>query len=213
MAQPTIYGADYSTYVRSVRLALEEKGAAYKLEKVDILSGQSQRPEYLARHPFGKIPAFEHDGFRLFESSAILRYIDDVFSGPPLQPQDPRRRARMNQIMSLLDSYGYPSLIGTIFIQRAIVPKMGGEPDEEALAAAVPTARKTIEVIEGILGDQPFLTGESISLADLQLVPVYHYALRTPEGDAILRAAHGLQRWWAGVSTRRSVAETKPSVG
>ena len=212
MAQPIIYGADYSTYVRSVRMALEEKGAAYKLEKVDILSGQSQKPEYLARHPFGKIPAFEHDRFRLYESSAILRYIDDVFPGPPLQPQDPRQRARMNQIMSILDSYGYPALIATIVVQRTIVPTMGGEPDETAVAAVLPTARKTIEVINGILGDHPFLTGESLSLADLLLVPIYHYALRTPEGDAILKAAHGLQRWWAGVSTRPSVVETKPSV-
>src|SRR5215471_17153012 len=101
MAAPVVYGPAYSTYARTTRLALEEKGVDYKLEEVDMLGGACQQPAYLARHPFGKVPAFSHDGFALYETGAIIRYVDEAFPGPKLQPADPKRRARMTQIISL----------------------------------------------------------------------------------------------------------------
>lgn len=214
MTDPIIYGAAYSTYVRSVRMAFAEKAVAYQLVEVDIMSGQAKAPEHLARQPFGKIPAFEHDGFVLYETSAILRYVDEAFPAPPpLQPADVRRRARMNQVMSVIDSYAYGALVGTIVIQRLVVPKMGGQPDEEAIAAAVPTARTAMTAIGDLLGDQPFLAGEALSLADLLLVPVYDYALATPEGAEILAHVPSLQRWWGTICGRPSVTATRPSLG
>ncbi len=65
MADPVIYGPGFSTYVRSARLALEEKGAPYRLEEINILEDAHKTPEHRARHPFVKVPAFEHDGFEL----------------------------------------------------------------------------------------------------------------------------------------------------
>lgn len=67
MAPPIIYGPALSTYVRTVRLVLEEKAAEYQLIEIDILKGDHKSPEHLARHPFGRVPAFEHDGFTLYE--------------------------------------------------------------------------------------------------------------------------------------------------
>src|SRR5690606_33774354 len=66
MAKPVVYGPAYSTYTRTCRLALEEKGADYDLVEVDIFSGANTTPEHLARHPFGKVPAFAHDGLELY---------------------------------------------------------------------------------------------------------------------------------------------------
>jgi glutathione S-transferase len=103
-----VFGAPYSVYVRAVRLALEEKGIPYELVPVDVFAAGGPPPDHMARHPFGKIPAFEHAGFRLYEAGAITRYVDDVFPGPPLQPNDPHGRAGINQIVSILDSYAYP---------------------------------------------------------------------------------------------------------
>ena len=60
-----LYGPAYSTYARTARLALEEKGVAHELHEVDLLTGAGQSPEHLARQPWGKVPAFEHDGFAL----------------------------------------------------------------------------------------------------------------------------------------------------
>ncbi|HSR73041.1 MAG TPA: glutathione S-transferase N-terminal domain-containing protein, partial [Kiloniellales bacterium] len=76
MDDPIVYGPGFSTYTRSARLALEEKAVAYHLEEINILEGAGQTPEHLARQPFGKVPAFEHDGFRLYETAAIMRYVD-----------------------------------------------------------------------------------------------------------------------------------------
>lgn len=77
---PIVFGAPYTVYVSAVRLALEEKGVQYELLPLYIFSSSGVPPEHKARHPFGKIPAFEHAGFRLYEAGAITRYVDEVFS-------------------------------------------------------------------------------------------------------------------------------------
>ena len=115
LSDPILFGAAYSVYVRIARLALAEKGVAYRLVEIDIFAEGGPPAEYAARQPFGRIPAFEHDGFRLYESGAITRYVDEAFAGPPLQPQDPRGRARVNQILSILDSYAYRTLVWDIY--------------------------------------------------------------------------------------------------
>ena len=94
--RPIVFGAPYSVYARAVRLALEEKGVQYELVPVDVFASGGPPPEHKSRHPFGKIPAFEHAGFRLDEAGAITRYVDEAFPGPGLQPKDARSRARMN---------------------------------------------------------------------------------------------------------------------
>ena len=90
-----VFGAAYSVYVRIVRLALEEKGVPYRLEEIDIFAEGGPPADYLARHPFARIPAFEHEGFCLFEAAAITRYVDEAFDGPALMPQDAKMRARV----------------------------------------------------------------------------------------------------------------------
>ena len=146
MANPILYGPGYSTYVRSVRLALEEKGVDYDHVEFDLMQGMPD--DQLERQPFSKVPAFEHDGLMLYETSAITRYIDDAFDGTGLQPADIRQRARMNQIFGIIDSYAYPAIITGIFIPRAVVPMLGGESDEDTIAAV----RDVIERRPG--GDQ-----------------------------------------------------------
>ena len=81
-SHPIVFGAPYSVYVRAVRLALEEKGVPYELVPVDIFAPGGPPPEHRERHPFGKIPALEHAGFRLYEAGAITRYVDEAFPGP-----------------------------------------------------------------------------------------------------------------------------------
>ena len=125
MAKPIVYGPAYSTYTRTARLALEEKGVDYDLVEVDLIAGATKAPEHLARHPFGKVPAFEHDGFALYETDAITRYVNEVFPGPDLEPGDAHGRARMTQAINVINSYVYPCLITQIFIQRAVMPMMG----------------------------------------------------------------------------------------
>ena len=214
MAAPVVYGPAYSTYARTARLALEEKGVEYKLEEVDILQGAGQSPAHLARQPFGKVPAFEHDGFRLYETGAVSRYIDEAFPGPKLQPADAKRRARMAQFISVSDSYVYPNFIGKVVWQRLVVPLLGGTADDKIVSEAMPMVEKTVAALEALVDSAgPFLCGPEISLADLHLAPVMAYFSATPEGKKLLSGSPRLNRWWQAISTRPSVVKTQPQLG
>src|SRR5215217_6554690 len=177
MARPIVYGPAGSNYVWSVRLALAEKGVAHDL--VDVPPGAHREEPHLSRHPFGKVPAFEHDGFMLYETQAILRYIDEGFPVAPLQPTDLHQFARMNQVMGIIDAYAYPAMIGVIVINRMRAPRLGLPVDEAAVAAAVPRARLCLSEIARLMGEQPYLAGDAVSLADLMLIPILTYFSRT----------------------------------
>ena len=104
MTDFVIHGIPGSPYVRTPLLVLEEKGLPWRLAAIAM--GENRSPDYKARfHPFGKIPTLDHGDFRLYETRAIIDYIDQVAPEPRLTPADPRRRARMNQVIGIVDSY------------------------------------------------------------------------------------------------------------
>jgi glutathione S-transferase len=211
MATPIVHGPGYSTYVRTTRMTLEEKGIAYDLREFDFMQGMPE--EHLKRHPFGKVPAFEHDGFMLYETAAITRYVDEGFEGPSLQSIEVHARTRMAQIICIIDSYTYGPVLGQIVIQRLVVPMMNGTPDEAAIEAALPAARKALGVLEGLIGDQPFVAGNTLSLADLHLAPILAYFSGTPEGEKVLADTPNLRRWFDNISARPTFASTAPQFG
>jgi glutathione S-transferase len=213
MAAPVVYGPTLSTYVRTVRLVLEEKGIPYELVPVDLMRGEHQGEAHRARHPFGKVPAFEHDGFSLYETSAIARYLDAAFPQAPLTPSDPRQVGRMQQAIAVIDAYAYKALILDIVVPRVVVPMAGGATDEAAVAAALPMAEQSLKALDAMLGASPYLSGEALGLADLHLAPVMAYFSAMPEGQKLLPACPNLQRWWAGIADRPSMARTQPSLG
>ncbi len=207
MVRPIVYGARYSVYVRSVLLALTEKGVAHDVVEVDVFAADGPSVEHLARHPFGKIPAFEHDGFLLYETPAIARYVDEAFPGPALQPVDVRDRARMMQSIGILDSYAYRRWVWDIYVERVSVPKRGQVSDEAKIAAALPKADAAARALDDLLEGRPFLAGDALSLADLHAAPMLGYFERAPEGAATIGRHERLARWWKAVSERRSVRE------
>jgi len=209
----TLHGPSYSTYARTARLVLEEKGVAYTLDEVDMLAGATQAPEYLAKQPFGKVPALTHDGFGLYETFAIARYVDEAFPGPALQPADAKARARMTQICAIIDSYTYANAIGKAFWQAAIVPMQGGTPDQALMEEGFAKAGKAFAAIEALCAGGPFLCGESLSLADLHLLPVVDYFASVPAGRAVLDKHPKLTAWAKGMAGRDSVVKTKPQLG
>lgn len=212
MTKPIVYGPTFSTYVRSVRMAFIEKGQDYELVHVDMLAGEHKASAHLARHPFGKVPALAHGDFALYETDAILRYVDEALPGARLQPQDPRQRARMNQAMALINAYAYPAIIGQVVLPRFLASMQHGQPDETAIAAAVPQVELCLKELERIMADGPWLAHADLSLADLLLAPIYAYLTGTPEAR-VLQDRPGLQRWWGAMSQRVSLAETEPKLG
>jgi glutathione S-transferase len=208
-----LYGPVYSTYARTARLALEEKGAAYELHEVDTLNGANQKAEHLARHPWGKVPVIDHDGFSLFETAAITRYVDDVFPGENLQPGDPEKRARMNQICAILDNYGWNPMVIQVFVQAIIVPLKGGTPDRAIISEAMLQAQLVLKTIEGLAEGGEFLCGSAISLADLHLVPILDYFVRSEDGSAALKQYPKISSWWQKTEQRPTVKKTRPDFG
>src|ERR1043166_1256480 len=164
MGRPIVYGTAGSTYVWSVRLALAEKGVAHEL--VDVGFGARGDEPHRSRHPFAKIPAFEHDGFQLYETQAILRYIDEGFPVAPLQSTDLHQFSRMNQIIGIVDAYAWPSIAAGILFNRVLAPRFGLPVDEAAITAALPRARLCVSEISRLMGERPYLTGDRVTLAD-----------------------------------------------
>jgi glutathione S-transferase len=209
MTEPILFGAAYSVYVRIARLALEEKRIPYRLVEIDIFAEGGPPPDYLRRHPFARIPAFDHDGFQLYEAGAISRYVDEVFAGPPLQPSDPKARARMNQIIGILDSYAYRTLVWDIFVERVRAPANNRASDEAKIAAALPKARICLKVLEDLMGPHPWLTGPTLTLADLHAAPMFAYFRLADEGAKLMADHASLQRWWQAIAARPSMTATR----
>ncbi len=209
MSEPVLYGAPYSVYVRIVRLALAEKDVPYRLEPVDIFADEGVPTEHVKRHPFSKIPAFAHDGFVLYEAVAINQYIDEALPGPKLVPADAQARARMRQIMAVLDNYGYRPLVWDIFVERVRKPQEGGESDEAVIAAGVEKGRRCLAALGDLIEENHFLLGEQPSLADCHMYPMLRYLQLAPEGAALLEGTSWAGRFMRSMSMRPSVRATR----
>jgi glutathione S-transferase len=204
----SVYGAKYSVYTRIVRLALELKGIAYRLVEIDIFGTDRASPDYAARQPFGRIPAFEHDGFRLFESGAITRYIDEAFAGPALQPREPRARARMNQVISIMDAYAYRSMVWDVFVERVRAPARGGRSDEAKIAAALPVAGQVLASLTEISSGARWLAGDDLSLADIHAFPMVALFKLAPEGQSLVMQRSEIARWFERFNEHPAAAAT-----
>jgi len=209
MADISVFGIPGSPFLRSVEITLKEKGLDYDLHS--IRPGEHKQPEYLARHPFGRIPAFEHDGFRIYETQAIIRYIDEVFPSPPLTPGDPKARARMNQLIGIIEWYYFPKAGAPIGFNRIIGPRLLGIPgDEQAVADALPMAETCFAEFDNLLGDKAYLTGDSISLADIMLGAQLDLFMECPEGRELIGKTTRLGTWLKRMTERPSFAATQP---
>jgi glutathione S-transferase len=207
MSDIVVYGTPGSPFVRSVQMGLEEKGAAYRLHAIgpEDFKGEA----HLKWHPFGRVPAFAHGDFRLYETQAILRYLDDVFPEPAFEPADPQAAARMNQIIGINDWYFFPKVAAVIVFERIVGPALLGTTTDEAVVdAAVPMGRVCIAELDRLLGRQPFLAGDRLSIADIMLAPQVDFFAATPEGQALLKGTR-LEAWLERMNARPSMIATQ----
>lgn len=208
MSKMTLWGFNGSTYVRTVKMLLAEKGATdFEQVPLNVLEGDPKKADHLARHPFGKVPVLEHDGIRILETSAIVRYLNDVLPGKSLVPATPEDRARMDMIISIIDSYGYGALVGGVAAYHLFPDFVGGK-NEQMLKGGIERGRQVIEFAMKTKGSSPFLAGE-LSLADLYLAPIAFYVSLTPDANAVFEV-DGFAAWWAKVQALKSYQETPP---
>jgi glutathione S-transferase len=202
-----VYGVPGSPYVRSALLGFEERHVPYRLEALPI--GGSKSEEHLERQPFGRVPALEHGDFRLYETQAILRYANQLGSGPSLVPTDAKAAARVNQIVGMVDWYVFPSITVGITAERLMAQIFWGRATDEAnITRALPAARTCIRELERLKGTAEFVAGDGLSIADLMLVPQLEYFRATPEGAELLQGT-SLNSWLTRMSLRASMQATQ----
>jgi glutathione S-transferase len=206
-----LHGYRYSVYVRIAHLALAEKGLGY--DRVEVNPFAPDIPAaYLALHPFGRVPTLVHDDFALYETGAIIRYLDRTFAGPALQPDQTRALGRMDQIIATVDSYGYWPLVRQVFSHRVFRPATGRPADEAEIGRGLAGAAKVLAALEALAAPDAFLVGPALSLADLHLGAMIAYFAAAPEGSALLHNHPRLAAWWMKLSRRPSFAATDPGL-
>jgi glutathione S-transferase len=207
----TLHGFRYSVYVRIARMVLAEKGVAH--DRVEVNPFAAPVPaKYMALHPFGRVPTLVHGDYTLYETCAITRYVDEAFDGPALQPRAVRARARMTQVISIVDSYGYVPMVRQVFSERVFGPAVGRAADEAIIRQGLEKSSRVFAALEATTsGDTGPLTGDW-SLADFHLAPMIAYFSAASEGRDMLAQFPRLAAWWDLVRVRQSLVDTEPGL-
>jgi glutathione S-transferase len=201
-----IYGHPLSSCTRKVLMTLAEKNESAEFQLVDLLTHAQHSAEHLARHPFAVVPVLDDDGFRLFESRAILRYLDARSGESSLTPKSKRDRARMDQWLSVDQSYVAPHL-RTLAIERMLRKLDGLAPREELTKAAENSLESAFAILDDALASSEFLAGDSLSLADISLQP-YVASLPMVQAPHVIESRPHLKAWHERMSARPSWKKT-----
>jgi glutathione S-transferase len=202
-----VHSVPGSPFGRVVLAALIEKNASFRFAALTPATLKAE--PHLSRHPFGRVPAIEHDGFTLYETQAILRYIDRVLPRPALTPAEPKAAARMDQILNVCDWYLFQQVNHVIGFQRIVGPQLFGlTPDEAAIAAAMPKAHAVFAELSRLLGSKAYLATEDLTLADLHVAPQLDFLAMTPEWKTLTAQTPNLVRWLDRMNARPSFAAT-----
>ncbi len=196
-----LFGNPVSTCTRKVLMTLNETQTPFDFVVIDFTKGEHKQPPHLARQPFGQVPALDDDGFKMYESRAMARYID-AKAGGPLTPKDPQGRARMEQWISV-ETENFSSH-AMKFIYHSVFKR---EQPPEVLAKAGAALDVAYATLEQRLTEAPYLAGETFSIADYCYAPYLEYLAVTPAAAKIDAYPH-MKKWWAAVRERPAWRKT-----
>ncbi len=205
MPELQIIGAPPSNYVWVVRIACAEKRVPYRL-----VPAMPHTAEVDAIHPFGKIQVMRHGDITLCESRAICFYIDHAFAGPPLAPRDPVAGAEVEQWISLVNTAIDPLFVRQYLVSYFFPGTPDGQPNRAVIDTALPKMAAHFAVLDRAVANTGHLVGHSITLADINLLPILFYLEKLPESGVMLRQATNLDRYYRRHFERPSVKETTP---
>jgi len=151
-------GFHISNYFNKVRIAMLEKGVPFEL---DPTCKPSQKEDFLARTPLGKVPFVEIDGARLCESQVICEWLEDAYPEKPLYPRDPLERARVRELVTILELH-------VEFVARRLYGQVffGQPPDEEVKQSVEKGLVKGIRAFRSRAKFDPYVAGAQLTLAD-----------------------------------------------
>ena len=163
-----IYGHEMSQPANKVRMCANALGIEYEFVRVDLSAGEHRSDTYLAVHPAGKVPAIDDDGFTLFESDAIMKYLCRKI-GSDYYPRDPAKQAEVDQWCSFISVHIYMALVRVAFNKLA-APRMGLDVDERSMADGYRFLERFLPVIEQQLSKTKYLAGDELTIADYCLL-------------------------------------------
>lgn len=202
----TLLGDVRSSYTRTVRMALAEKGVAYTMQ-----SCGPNTPEVLAVHPLGKIPAMRDGEIALWETAAIVNYLDECFdTGVSLRPGNITERTRALQWISAINSYLYDTMVRRYVLQIIFPRGADGKPDRAVVDKALAEMPVQFAALDKAYSGGDFLAGSSLSAADLFLAPILAYVKAMPEGGAQLAQYPDVARAHTAMCARASFLATQP---
>jgi glutathione S-transferase len=207
MSELIVHSHPASPFGRAVIVTLMEKSASYRVEPV--APGTTKSEPHISRHPFGRMPVIAHADFMLYETQAILRYLDRVLPSPAFTPTDPKAAARMDQVMNVSDWYLFQGVNNVIGFQRIVRPRlMGLAADEAAIADAVPKGHLVFNELARLLGGKEYFAGDRVSLADMMVAPQLAFLAATPEWAPLTAALPNLVAWFDRMNARASFKAT-----
>ncbi len=201
-----LYWHPFSLFPRRVRVALREKGIAHEEVLVDLPGGALREPEFRRLNPFGQVPVLEDDGVVIYESLAILEYLEDRHPAPPLLPNDPARRAEVRQLMLAAGDYLAPPF--KRWLTRLFLPEASwNRADQDAAAAEI---GGHLDVLEEVLTGGEYLTGGRFTLADVAYVPMICELAACQLGH-VLESRPAVRAWTERLRARPAVRDTSPA--
>ncbi|KAI0757859.1 glutathione transferase [Irpex lacteus] len=201
-----LYGNFRATCTQRVLVTLKERNVPYELINIDLMKGEQKTSAYMEKQPFGQIPYIDDDGFILFESVAICKYIATKYrsSGTPLvpDPNDFEAYGRFEQACLIEAAEFYP-FASTLARQHFGKLFRGVEPDAKVVAENVEKLAAKLDGYEAILKKQKYLAGDSITVADLAHLP--NGTVIGASGIKLLDDVErwpNVARWWKDISSR-----------
>ncbi len=191
-----IWGRISSVNVQKVVWCADEIGLVYERTDVGGKFGGIDTPGYLAMNPNGLVPVIEDDGFVLYESNAIVRYLAAKHAGGTLWPHDLQRRADVDRWMEW-QATNYTPAMWAAFWQLIRTP--AGKRDAGVVEASRAKTDKLAAVLDGQLAGRRFLCGEDLTAADIVVGCAAHRWLNLP----LERSPRPhLERWYAELKSR-----------
>lgn len=209
----TLSGYRYSVYTRAVRMVLAARGLHHAYHEIDPFD-PAQAEEMRALHPFGRVPVLDDDAFRLWETQAILDYLDTLGSAPSLIPQGAPARARMRQVMGIADSYVYGSLVRQAVSHAIFLPPEDADSARAmtVIAAGLSGAPVVMAALDEIACEGLVLQPDVLTLADCHLWPMLDYVVMIPEGRDSLTRHDALRAWAAAMEAHPVARATRPDL-
>lgn len=203
-----LIGYQFSVYTWIARLVLHVVEQPYHYVEVNPFE-----PEGAAGLPFGRVPVLRHEGAEICETGAITRYLARRFQRPDLLGTTPLEMAQVDQVIGIVDAYGYQPMVRKAFAHAVFRPLVEEATDVSVVAEGVAESHPVMQRLESISAENSILNGTSFTLADLHLAPTMDYFLRVPEASDVLTQYPAVSIWWKAMRASQALRDTAPDLG